>query len=234
MKQQSKKIIENLLDIINNTNGIDVERIKRDLNSVLFMESVNPSKKFSMYTYCEKTRYPLYYRGVFHDPKGKIAVATDGHILCASKEQYIEKYDGKIIDQCGDEVKCGFPNWRSVISNLQKYGGIYHFKKRDFAEIDEAYKKAKIWASVNLKNVKSTAEKESRTIFNIDGNYFSIENIRKVSLALREFNINGLNVCDDFTKGQAAHYIDDGHCVLVMPLVPKNYEEEKGFYVVKL
>ena len=233
MKQQSKKIIEDLLDSINNTK-VDVERIKRDLNSVLFMESVNPSKKFSMYTYCDKKSIIYYHHGVFHDPTGKIAVATDGHILFASKEQYIEKYDGKIIDKCGDEVQSSFPNWRSVISNLQKYGGSYHFKKLDFAAIDEAYKKAKVWASVNLKNVKSTAEKEGMMMFNIDGNYFSIENIRKVSLALREFNIDGLNVCDDFTKGQAAHYLDDDHCVLVMPLVPKNYEEEKGFYVVKL
>ena len=233
MKQQSKKIIEELLSFINDDN-VDVERIKRDLNSVLFLESINPSKKFSMYAYCDKKSYTIYHHGVFHDPKDKLAVVTDGHIICYSKDNYVESFGGRVIDECGKMLKCQFPNWRYVTNGLEKSNDKYHFKTLDLDKIDTEYKKAKVWASVNLKNVKSTAEKEVRTMFNIDGNYFSIENIRKVSLALREFAVDGINVCDDYEKGQAAFYMDDENGVMIMPVVYDKYEEKNGFYVVKL
>lgn len=234
MKQQSKKIIEDLLEIITNTCDIDVELIKRDLNSVLFLESINPSKKFSMYAYCDKSSFMIYHHGVFHDPKDKLAVVTDGHILCYSKENYVESFDGKVIDQYGKALKCQFPNWRSVTNNLEKSGDKYHFKTLDLDKIDIEYRKAKVWASVNLKKVKSSREKEGKMLFNIDNNYFSIDNIRKISLALREFAVDGINVCDDYEKGRAAFYMDDENGVLLMPVVYDKYEEKNGFYVVKL
>lgn len=234
MKQQSKKIIEDLLVVINRTGEASWDRVKRDLNSVLFMESASPSKKFSMYAYCDKKSKTLYRKGVFHDSKGKLAVVTSGIILCYSKDNYIEGFDGKVIDQYGNTLDCIFPNWRYVTNGIEKSGDKYHFKPLDLDMIDAEYRKAKIWESVNLKHVKSSKEKEGRVLFNIDDNYFTIENIKKISLALREFAVDGINICDDCTKGRAAFYMDDENGIILMPVVYDKYEENDGFYVVKL
>lgn len=234
MKQQSKKIIEDLLEIITKTGDMDMELIKRDLNSVLFLESVNPSKKFSMYAYCDKKSYTIYHHGVFHDPKDKLAVVTDGHIICYSKDNYVESFDGRIIDECGKMLKCQFPNWRYVTNGLEKSDDKYHFKTLDLDRIDTEYRKAKVWASVNLKTVKSAHEKRGKMLFNIDNNYFTMENIRKTSLALREFAVDGINVCDDYEKGRAAFYMDEDNGIILMPVVYDKYENNDGFYVVKL
>lgn len=234
MKQESKSIIENLLVSIEGSGNADIERIKRDLNSVLFIESVSSSKKFDMYSYCDKKSIIVYHHGVFHDPKDKLAVVTDGHIICYSKDNYVESFDGRVIDECGKMLKCQFPNWRYVTNELEKSEDKYHFTTLDLDRIDIEYRKAKVWASVNLKKVKSAREKRGKMLFNIDNNYFTIENFRKASLALREFAVDGINVCDDYEKGRAAFYMDDENGVILMPVVYDKYEEKNGFYVVKL
>lgn len=234
MKQESKSIIENLLVSIEGSGNADIERIKRDLNSVLFIESVSSSKKFDMYSYCDKKSIIVYHHGVFHDPKNELAVVTDGHVICYSKQMYLPDYAGKVIDKCGNDIKCAFPNWRYVTNRLSNSSSNYHFKKLDLTAIDDAAKRAKVWASVNLRHISDAKSKEGKMLFNIDNNYFTIENIRKVSLALREFAVDGINVCDNYEKGQPAFYMDDENGVILMPVVYDKYEEKNGFYVVKI
>lgn len=234
MKQQSKKIIEDLLEIITKTGDMDMELIKRDLNRVLFIESINPSKKFSMYAYCDKSSFIIYHHGVFHDPKDKMAVVTDGHIICYSKENYVESFDGRVIDKCGKMLKCQFPNWRYVTNGLEKSEDKYHFTTLDLDRIDIEYRKAKVWASVNLRHISNAKDKELKMLFNIDGSYFSIENIRKVSLALREFGFEGINVLNDPSEERAAFYMEDNKGIVVMPMIIDDYDNNKDFYVVKL
>lgn len=234
MKQESKSIIENLLVSIEGSGNADIERIKRDLNSVLFIESVSSSKKFDMYSYCDKKSIIVYHHGVFHDPKDKLAVVTDGHIICYSKEMYLPDYAGKVIDKCGNDIKCAFPNWRYVTNRLSNSSSNYHFRKLDLTAIDDAAKRTKVWASVNLRHISDAKSKEGKMLFNIDGSYFSIDNIRKASLALREFGFKGINVLNDPSEEQAAFYIEDDKGIAVMPMRIDNYENKKDFYVVKL
>lgn len=234
MKQESKSIIENLLVSIEESGNADIERIKRDLNSVLFIESVSSSKKFDMYSYCDKKSIIVYHHGVFHDPKDNLAVVTDGHIICYSRERCLPDYAGKVIDKCGNDIKCAYPNWRRVTNNLNDSCDKYHHRKLDLTAIDDAAKRAKVWASVNLRHISDAKSKEGKMLFNIDGSYFSIENIRKVSIALREFGFQGINILNDPSEEQAAFYMEDDKGIAVMPMLIDDYENKKDFYVVKL
>lgn len=232
MKQQSKKIIENLLSSLM-AGTAEYNSIETDLRRVLFIESVSESSKFNMYAYCFKDDLRPYRNGVYHDANRGCAVYTDGQILFYSRKYYNEDLAGKCVTKDGTEIKiCRYPNWFYVVEN-NKATKNYHRHKIDFDAVDRVYKESKIW--VNARHPKASSfDKEIHTLFNIDGNYFTIAKIRKISLVMRAFGFEELAIPDDVEDGNPALFTSDDSGVVVMPVVPIDYENDKSYYVVKL
>lgn len=232
MKQQSKKIIENLLSSLM-AGTAEYSIIETDLRRVLFMESVSESNKFNMYAYCIKDDLLPYHNGVYHDANRGCAVYTDGKILFYSRKYYNENLAGKCVTKYGTEIKIyRYPNWFYVVEN-NKATKSYHTRKIDFDTVDRVYKESKIW--INARYPKASSfDKEIHALFNIDGNYFTIAKIRKISLAMRDFGFEELAIPDDVEAGNPALFTSEDSGVVVMPVVPMDYENDKSYYVVKL
>lgn len=232
MKQQSKKIIENLLSSLM-AGTAEYSIIENDLKRVLFMESVSESNKFNMYAYCFKDDLCPYYNGVYHDANRGCAVYTDGKILFYSRKYFNEDLAGKCVTKDGTEIKiCRYPNWFYVVEN-NKATKSYHERKIDCDTVDRVYKESKIW--INARYPKASSfDKETHALFNIDGNYFTITKIRKISLVMRDFGFEELAISDDVEAGNPALFTSEDNGVVVMPVVPMDYENDKSYYVVQL
>ena len=232
MKQQSKKIIENLLSSLM-AGTAEYSGIETDLRRVLFMESVSESNKFNMYAYCFKDDLCPYSNGVYHDSNRGCAVYTDGKILFYSRKYYNENLAGKCVTKDGTEVKiCRYPNWFYVVEKNKATNG-YHTHKIDFDTVDRVYKECKIW--INARYPKASSfDKEIHALFNIDGKYFTIAKIRKISLAMRDFGFEELAIPEDVEAGNPALFTSEDSGVAVMPVVHTDYEDDKSYYVVKL
>ena len=199
----------------------------------MFIESVAESNKFNMYMFCSKDVSNSYYNGVYHDAKRGCAVFTDGKILFYSRKHYNEEFADKCVTKYGIAIKdCRYPNWVYVIDTWKAAHG-YHLHKIDFNIVDKAYDDSKIWASINYPDA-SKQVRELHTLINIDGNYFTIAKIRKISLAMRDFGLEELAVSEDLEAGYPALFIGDDSGVFVMPVVHTDYENDKSYYVVKL
>lgn len=232
MKNKSKKIIEDLL--ISLAEGTaEYSIIENDLRRVLFIESVSESNKFNMYAYCIKDDLLPYHNGVYHDSNRGCAVYTDGKILFYSRQYYDENLAGKCVTKYGTEIKnCRYPNWVYVIDTWKAAKG-YHLHKIDCDTVDRVYKESKIW--INARYPKASSfDKETHALFNIDGNYFTIAKIRKISLVMRDFGFEELAIPDDVEAGNPALFTSEDNGVVVMPVVPMDYENDKSYYVVKL
>ena len=232
MKQQSKKIIENLLSSLM-AGTAEYNSIETDLRRVLFMESVSESNKFNMYAYCFKDDLRPYRNGVYHDANRGCAVYTDGQILFYSRKYYNEDLAGKCVTKEGTEIKiCRYPNWFYVVEN-NKATNSYHTHKIDFDTVDRVYKESKIW--INARYPKASSfNKEIHALFNIDGNYFTIAKIKKISIVMRDFGFDELSIPDDVEAGNPALFTCEDSGVVVMPVVHKDYSNDKSYYVVKL
>ena len=232
MKQQSKKTVEDLLSSLAEGTA-EYSIIERELQRVLFIESVSESNKFNMYAYCFKDDFCPYRNGVYHDANRGCAVYTDGQILFYSRKYYNEDLAGKCVTKDGTEIKiCRYPNWFYVVENNKATKG-YHTHKIDFDTVDRVYKESKIW--INARYTKASSfDKEIHALFNIDGNYFTIAKIRKISLVMRDFGFEELAIPDDVEAGNPALFTCEDSGVVVMPVVHTDYENDKSYYVVKL
>ena len=232
MKQQSKKIIEDLLfSLAEGTAEYSI--IENDLKRVLFIESMSESNKFNMYMFCMPDDSRPFCNGVYHDAEHRVAVFTNGKILFYARKYYNEDLAGKCVTKYGTEIKiCRYPNWFYVVEN-NKATKSYHTRKIDFDTVDRVYKESKIW--INARYPKASSfNKEIHALFNIDGNYFTIAKIRKISLVMRDFGFEELAIPDDVEAGNPALFTSDDSGVVVMPVVPMDYENDKSYYVVKL
>lgn len=232
MKNKSKKIIEDLLfSLAEGTAEYSI--IENDLKRVLFIESMSESNKFNMYMFCMPDDYRPFCNGVYHDTKHRAAVFTNGQILFYSRKYYNEDLAGKCVTKDGTEIKnCRYPNWFYVVEN-NKATKSYHERKIDFDTVDRVYKESKIW--INARYPKASSfDKEMHALFNIDGNYFTIANIMKISLAMRAFGFEELAIPDDVKAGKPALLTSEDNGVMVLPVVPMDYENDKLYYVVKL
>ena len=228
MKQQSKKIVEDLLSSLAEGTA-EYSIIERELQRVLFIESISESNKFNMYAYCFKDDFRPYRNGVYHDANRGCAVYTDGQILFYSRKYYNEDLAGKCVTKDGTEIKiCRYPNWSYVVEN-NKATKSYHARKIDFDTVDRVYKESKIWV-----NARYRFDKDIHALFNIDGNYFTIAKIRKISIVMRDFGFEELAIPDDVEAGNPALFTCEDSGVVVMPVVPMDYENDKSYYVVKL
>ena len=228
MKQQSKKIVEDLLSSLAEGTA-EYSIIERELQRVLFIESVSESNKFNMYAYCFKDDLLPYHNGVYHDANRGCAVFTDGKILFYSRKYYNEDLAGKCVTKYGTEIKiCRYPNWFYVVEN-NKATKSYHARKIDFDTVDRVYKESKIWV-----NARYRFDKDIHALFNIDGNYFTIAKIRKISIVMRDFGFEELAIPDDVEAGNPALFTCEDSGVVVMPIVHMDYSNDKSYYVVKL
>lgn len=232
MKQQSKKIIENLLSSLM-AGTAEYNSIETDLRRVLFMENVSESNKFNMYAYCFKDDLCPHHNGVYHDANRGCAVYTDGKILFYSRKYYNEDLAGKCVTKDGTEIKiCRYPNWVYVIDTWRAAKG-YHLHKIDFDTVDRVYKESKIWVNARYHKA-SSFDKEIHALFNIDGNYFTTKKIKNISIVMRDFGFDELAIPDDVKAGNPALLTSEDSGVVVMPVVPMDYENDKSYYVVKL
>lgn len=207
--------------------------IETDLRRVLFIESVSESNKFNMYMFCFRDRMRPFCEGVYHDANRGCAVYTDGKILFYSRKYYNEDLAGKCVTKDGTEIKIyRYPNWFYVVENNKATTG-YHTRKIDFDAVDRVYKDSKIW--VNARYPKASSfDKEMHALFNIDGNYFTIAKIRKISLVMRDFGFEELAIPDDVEAVNPTLFTCEDSGVVVMPVVHTDYENDKSYYVVKL
>ncbi|MGN0207351.1 MAG: hypothetical protein ACI4BC_08900, partial [Muribaculaceae bacterium] len=72
-------------------------------------------RKFNIYNYTDgKSETSPALKGIFHD--NGYAVATDTHIVVASKEDYDAEHEGQLVTKDGDVLEFRFPNWRSLLN----------------------------------------------------------------------------------------------------------------------
>lgn len=113
--------------------------------------------KFNLQSFTVKDPFRPLYAGVHHQDGYK--VATDGHILCAVKEDYPEELENKTMRN-GEEIivtdphaSTRYPNWKVVIPDKWTSAS-YQTVRIDLAEfaafkkeINELLKNNKIWKS---------------------------------------------------------------------------------------
>ena len=89
------------------------EAVKRSMEADL-PEVKTGKPKLNIYNYTDKSASRPALRCVYHD-KG-YAVASDTHIVVASKEDYDAEHEGQLVTKEGDVLDTKFPNWRSVLN----------------------------------------------------------------------------------------------------------------------
>ena len=78
------------------------------------VKRVSGTFRITDYTALKDSPYAERLGGVYHDNSG-FAVATDGRILVASKDDFDPKLKGKVIGKDGAAMENNFPNWQGVI-----------------------------------------------------------------------------------------------------------------------
>ena len=79
------------------------------------VKRVSGTFRITDYTAPKDSPYAERLGGVYHD-KGGFAVASDGRILVASKDDFDPKLKGKVIGKDGTVSESKFPDWQKVIS----------------------------------------------------------------------------------------------------------------------
>ena len=78
------------------------------------VKRVSGTFRITDYTASKDSPYAERIGGVYHDNSG-FAVATDGRILVASKDDFDPKLKGKVIGKDGAAMENNFPNWQKAI-----------------------------------------------------------------------------------------------------------------------
>ena len=78
------------------------------------VKRVSGTFRITDYTASKDSPYAERTGGVYHDNSG-FAVATDGRILVASKDDFDPKLKGKVIGKDGAAMENNFPNWQKAI-----------------------------------------------------------------------------------------------------------------------
>jgi hypothetical protein len=142
-----------------------VEEIHNFIKLQIFENTNVKTSKFNIFNYCikpGKLRPDL--TGVFHD-KGQ-RVATDTHQIAVIKCDYLQEYEGKIIDKEGKEIEGKFPNYEAVLPKLNNNLTEIIF---NIDEIKNQFKQYKAFKKID-KNGENPHFK-----FNLNGTYFNIE-----------------------------------------------------------
>lgn len=100
-----------------------------------FMFPAKKARRIDMFKYTSKEDSRL--TGVYHDKEHQCAVASDGHILVASKQMYdssigeLEGYNVQMKDGSIFTSDCRYPNYRMVLDNIKK--GLKKYKYEKYA-----------------------------------------------------------------------------------------------------
>ena len=193
---------------------------------------ISKSNKFNMYMFCFRDSQHPFYEGVYHDSKLRYAVFSDGQILFYSRKYYDDDFAGKCVTKDGVEIIYIYPNWFYVVKNNKATKG-YHTHKIDFDTVDRIYKDSKIWLNAHYPKA-SSSDKEKHALFNIDGNYFTTTKIKNLSIAMRAFGIEELAIPNDVKARKPALLTGEDNGVMVLPVVPMDYENDESYYIVNL
>lgn len=112
-----QKLVEEILYLDTNT-----ERIKKT--------------KFNFYDFVSKDAYKECMEGVFHT--NGWMVASNSHILIASKENYDDKFEGKVLRKDGSEIDTTekikmYPKWENIKPSFNETASY----KIDFSKLEE-------------------------------------------------------------------------------------------------
>ena len=193
---------------------------------------ISKSNKFNMYMFCYRDCQHPFYEGVYHDAKRRYAVFSDGQILFYSRKYYDEDFAGKCVTKDGVQIIYMYPNWFYVVKN-NKATKEYHTRKIDFDTVDMVYKESKIWLNAHYPKAR-ISDKEKHALFNIDGNHFTMAKIKNLSIAMRAFGIEELAIPDDVEARKPALLTGEDNGVMVLPVVPMDYENNESYYIVNL
>lgn len=167
--------------------------------------------KSNLFAICKRANHAQLI-GVYHDPNYKMAVASDGRILVATKTDYDPKFAGKIVDKYGDEIESKFPNWTMVIpSSLSKYKTEISL---DPAMYRRAIKEGKAW--------RKSQRERGKTFVKIHHKFYADAEIMLLASAYTEKLIGADN-------RHIMYYRDDDFekIVLAMPVAaPADIEDD--------
>lgn len=142
--------------------------------------------------------------GIFHDAEHEMAVATDAHMLVATKADYNPEFAGKIVDKYGNEIKGQYPKWMSVVPN-------YKEDKRKTVTIDEGLCKKTIKHAKAFRKAEGYKGKMGNAVLRCENDtWLNAEYLLKAKGFCPELWV------DD--PSRAAYYKDDEKIVLMMPV----------------
>ena len=146
-----QKLVEEILYLDTNT-----ERIKKT--------------KFNFYDFVSKDAYKECMEGVFHT--NGWMVASNSHILIASKENYDDKFEGKVLRKDGSvidttEISRRYPKWEGIKPSFKETESY----KIDFSKLEEWMKLYKVHEKM------MTAKEKKRHIeyMKIGNNYYNLK-----------------------------------------------------------
>lgn len=135
------EVNEDLLPVVDRYKPI--EKAHKDFMDAFYSEA--RKRNISLYDFVAKDKLRPIICGVHHDAVGKYAVATDSHLLYASKAEYNPKLAGKTIDKNGYQKGDNFPNWYSVVPPIEDSRPIYFNRKDLLKHTQHVLKQCKLF-----------------------------------------------------------------------------------------
>lgn len=226
MKKESLDEVKFLIKYVEkNESKFDNETLcafRKSLNMIMFMEVNSPKiGRFDIFKFTAKDdERPImqcihYENGMCH--------ASDGHILVRTKIGYKEEYEGKNITKDGKGREGIYPNFNSVIPQINNHTEF----EIDFDLIDAYMKSAKIWAQTNL---PPKSKIEEHAIINFHGTYLNLVLLQTLCTAMKAIGMNTLYVNND--NSRPVFMKKDDEVVMLMPLRPdeKYKDGNEDFY----
>ena len=163
--------IERLNKIIDLTeNNKDVRTLIDEILCLDINEKRAKETKFNFYDFASKDAYKECMEGVFHT--NGWMVASNSHILIASKENYDEKNEGKVLRKDGSEIDTTetsrrYPKWEVIKPSFKETASY----KIDFSKLEEWMKLYK----AHQKLMTTRERKRHIEYMKIGNNYYNLK-----------------------------------------------------------
>lgn len=196
-----------MIEVRTALNNGSIEEAKNLLEKEINIEiTKTKSKKFNIFDFCADYTYRVEsMQGVYYDPEG-YAVATDGHIMIALKD---ERATGEIINKRGEIIPGKFPNWQNVIP--QTYKDAFNINPEWVKQI-----------SGKLKEVRATKDK-SRVFVSVNNILLDAKLFQLFLAGASELQATDIRYCEDDTR---PILIDNERGkLLLMPMIKGKIED---------
>lgn len=218
--EKIQRVVNAIRDVKGQENEAIIKFATTLINEFLIDNETAPKGKADLFAICKRTddRYNAL-KGVYHDPEHEMAVATDSHILVATKADYNPDFAGKVVDKYGNEITTGrFPNWMRVIPSPDEDRPYDVDITLDAGIYQRAFKEDKAWRKMlGRKGKTPTVVKVS------DNKIFANAEMLLIASAFCP-SLRGNNPNDGM------FYRDDEKIVLVMPMMGPEHGEDTDTY----